>query len=190
MNADSPADGRRGEWRGKGGRQGGRECWGGERGGVSDRLSGCTGISSTQRHMILRSEVILADEYRGSVSSTLTKEKGVVFTRRGWKVCFRNPSCQQQTVKLSHCRGVTRVHKYYPSPFFSFFTASLACQNVERRRPMLLIQQHNHTAVGRWLQYATCIWWLNALLSRRLFVYTSNLIWYMCNSSNSLRCSL
>lgn len=55
------------------------ESVGEERGGVSDRLSGCTGISSTQRHMILRSEVIPADEYRGSVSSALTKEKRELF---------------------------------------------------------------------------------------------------------------
>lgn len=46
-----------------------------ERDGVSDRLSGCTGISSTQRHMILGSEVIPTDEYRGRVSSPFTKER-------------------------------------------------------------------------------------------------------------------
>lgn len=131
-------------------KEGEGESVGEERGGVSDRLSGCTGISSTQRHMILRSEVILADEYRGSVSSALTKEKGVVFTWRGWKVCFRNPSCQQQTVNLSHCRGVTRVHKYYSSPFFFFFLQPHWPAKMSRDGvPFKCLQQHNNMTAVR-----------------------------------------
>lgn len=58
-----------------GDREGEGESVGEERGGVSDRLSGCTGISSTQRHMIPGSEVILTDEYRGSVSSPSQKKR-------------------------------------------------------------------------------------------------------------------
>lgn len=74
--------------------------------GVSDRLSGCTRISSTQRHMILGSEVIPTDEYRAE-SRLPHKRKGVVFTPWVWKVYFRNLSCQHETVNLSQGRRVT-----------------------------------------------------------------------------------
>lgn len=80
-----------------------------ERDGVSDRLSGCTGISSTQRHMILGSEVIPTDEYRAE-SRLPHKRKGVVFTPWVWKVYFRNPSCQHETVNLSQGRRVTSTN--------------------------------------------------------------------------------
>lgn len=99
-------------------------CWE-EREGVTDRLSGCTGISSTQRHMILRSEVILTDEYRAE-SRLPHKRKGVVFTPRVWKVYFRNLSCQHETVNLSQGRRVTSTN------IALFFTILLACQNIQR----------------------------------------------------------
>lgn len=76
-----------------------------ERDGVSDRLSGCSGISSTQRHMILRSEVIPTDEYRAEPRLP-HKRKGVVFALWVWKVYFRNLSCQHETVNLSRGKRV------------------------------------------------------------------------------------
>lgn len=76
-----------------------------ERDGVSDRLSGCSGISSTQRHMILRSEVIPTDEYRAEPRLP-HKRKGVVFALWVWKVYFRNLSCQHETVNLSQGKRV------------------------------------------------------------------------------------
>lgn len=117
------------EERGKGGRRGegeGESVLGREREGVTDRLSGCTRISSTQRHMILRSEVILTDEYRAE-SRLPHKRKGVVFTPRVWKVYFRNPSCQHETVNLSQGRRVTSTNIA-----LFFFTLLLACQNIQR----------------------------------------------------------
>lgn len=94
-----------------------------ERDGVSDRLSGCSGISSTQRHMILGSEVIPTDEYRAEPRLP-HKRKGVVFTLRVWKVYFRNPSCQHETVNLSQGRRVTSTN-ITTSFFFPLFFSSL-----------------------------------------------------------------
>lgn len=93
-----------------------------ERDGISDRLSGCSRISSTQRHMILRSKVIPTDEYRAEPRLP-HKRKGVVFTPWIWKVYLVDPSCQQQTVNLSCSTRVTSTN-------MKFLKVSLECQNI------------------------------------------------------------
>lgn len=115
----------------------GEKVSGRAREGVSDRLSGCTGISNTQRHMILGSEVILTDEYRAG-SRLPHKRKGVVFYSPSLESLF-----QESILPTQDCKPVSRqksyVHKYYA--FFSFFfTVLLACQNIYRRS--FLIQMH------------------------------------------------
>lgn len=102
-----------------------------ERDGVSDRLSGCSGISSTQRHMILRSEVIPTDEYRAEPRLP-HKRKGVVFALWVWKVYFRNLSCQHETVNLSQGKRVMSTN--ITTTFFLGKGGGilLACQNISK----------------------------------------------------------
>lgn len=93
---------------------------------VSDRLSGCTGISNTRRHMIQGSEVILTDEYRAE-SRLPHKRKGVVFYSPSLESLF-----QGSILPTRDCKPVSRqksyVHKYYAC----FFLLLLACQNIFR----------------------------------------------------------
>lgn len=136
----APKTATKGEERRKGGRRWEREgerVSGREREGVTDRLSGCTGISSTQRHMILRSEVILTDEYRAE-SRLPHKRKGVVFTPWVWKVYFRNPSCQHETVNLSQGRRVTSTN----ITLFFFFFSNGFIGLPKHLETLLLIQTH------------------------------------------------
>lgn len=123
VNADGPSDGRRGgEQRGKGGRRGGRgsECWGGER----RRLRQTVWLHRDLQHSASYDSRVRGYPHwwiSGQCLISLTKEKGVVFTRRAWKVYFRNPSCQRQTVNLSLCRGVTSTNIIL-FLFFLFFS--------------------------------------------------------------------
>lgn len=122
VNAASSSDGRRGEQRGKGGRQGGRgrECWGGER----RRLRQTVWLHRDLQHSASYDSRVRGYPHwwiSGQCLISLTKEKGVVFTRRAWKVYFRNPSCQRQTVNLSPCRGVTCTNIILFLVFFQFY---------------------------------------------------------------------
>lgn len=78
-----------------------------ERVGVSDRLSGCSGISSAQRHMIQRSEVIPTDEYRVSSPS---QKKGSCFHSQALESLFQESTLPARDCKPVSSRRVTSTN--------------------------------------------------------------------------------
>lgn len=97
---------------------------------VSDRLSGCTGISNTRRHMIQGSEVILTDEYRAE-SRLPHKRKGVVFYSPSLESLF-----QGSILPTRDCKPVSRqksyVHKYYACFFYYYWPAKTSSDTFSR----------------------------------------------------------